>query len=195
MADPTLLSRCGVAGGGTAPGAFAISSPTSERVRARKREKNTERDVIQWVFSFTSNQPHATLLFFHLFIFFPSFVLLSAFLPHKSANTTQSQTHQWVHARHSFFPAALSSVWQNADSSEAFQVALETSSWRPPHVHTPILPFYPSYHHLYWVAYGGLCQNEQYRKGNSYVSSWSVPSCCALVLTGDVGGVADRRGW
>lgn len=134
MADPTLLSRCWVAGGGTAPGAFDISSPTSERDRERKRVKNRERerDVIRWVFSFTSNQPHATFLFFHLFIFsrfsfsFQPFCCTNLLTPHKVKHINGFTRATLFFPRHTLL--GLTERWQFRSFSGCFRdVALTPS--------------------------------------------------------------------
>lgn len=110
MLEPTLLSRCWVVGGWTALTGFAISSPTSKKQRNRGRQKST---TVLFHFKTATCQR----------VFSPSsfFCCSSSFqvLPPKSANATQSQTHQWVHM-HLFSPSPPSATWQNADSSEAF---------------------------------------------------------------------------
>lgn len=198
MAEPTPRSLCWGVGGCAAPALFVRSSPTSVTTQRQGSvgrgggEVERHKMSVQCHFKPAVCEREKE----RRRIFFPplSFPLSSSLLPPKSANATQSQTLQWVHVCSYFSqPFAADRTLTVHKLSALFG---DVGSDPPP----PSLASVPTpecFIHaiiIAGVAYGGLCRNEQYQKGNGDVSRGPCVCCSALVLTGDVAGVRDMRG-
>ena len=86
MAEPRALSRCWEVGGWTPAAGFPASSPASATTRRTHTVRATTTDLAGGGGGGVLNIPHrGSIPFLSLYFFSPS----------KSANATQSQTHQW----------------------------------------------------------------------------------------------------